>query len=92
MSATKRITVLVTASEKRRIAKRAKAAGLSRGEFLRRAVDCFPLSEDEVLEGMIAEMNETTTRASATIDKALTFIEASNKRIARMERKARTVT
>lgn len=87
-TATERIPVLVTAAEKGQIAKMAKAAGLSMGEFLRRAAASFrPSEDDKMLEGMIDQMNKTTTHANAAIDKALAFVEASNKRIAEMERK-----
>lgn len=88
-TATERIPVLVTAAEKGQIAKMAKTAGLSMGEFLRRAASSYrPSEEDKVLEGMIDQMNKTTLEASAAIDKALAFVEASNKRIAAMERRA----
>lgn len=88
-TATERIPVLVTTTEKGQIANMAKSAGLSMGEFLRRAAAAYrPSEEDKVLEGMIDQMNKTTAQASAAIDEALTFVEASNKRIAAMERKA----
>ena len=88
-TATERIPVLVTAAEKGRIASMAKDAGLSMGEFLRRAAASFKPSEDEqLLEGMIVQMNKTTAQASAAIDRALAEVDASNKRIAAMERKA----
>ncbi len=88
-TATLRIPVLVSPSEKERIARQAEAAGLSMGEFLRRAASSFSPSEDErLLEGMIDQMNKTTAQASAAIDAALDYVEASNKRIAAMERKA----
>ena len=88
-TATERIPVLVTAAEKGRIAKMAKTAGLSMGEFLRRAAASFhPSDDDQILEGMIDQMNKTTTQANAAIDKALAYVDASNKRIAVMERKA----
>lgn len=84
--ATERIPVLVTAEEKSQIAKRARTAGLSMGEFLRRAAASFRPSEDEkILEGMIEQMAKTTAQASAAIDDALAFVEASNKRIAALE-------
>lgn len=87
-TATERIPVLVTVAEKGQIAKMAKAAGLSMGEFLRRAASSYrPSEDDKVLEGMIDQMNKTTAQASAAIDKALAFVEASNKRIGAMERK-----
>lgn len=88
-TATERIPVLVTASEKGQIAKMAKSAGLSMGEFLRRAAASYrPNEEDKLLEGMIDQMNKTTAQASAAIDEALAFVDESNKRIAAMERKA----
>ena len=66
----------------------AKAAGLSVGEFLRQAASAFtPSEDDQILEGMIAQMNKTTTQANEAIDKALRLVAASNKRIAAMERK-----
>ena len=37
---------------------------------------------------MIDQMNKTTAQASAAIDKALAYVDASNKRIVAMERKA----
>lgn len=88
-TATERIPVLVTTKEKRQIAKMAKDAGLSMGELLRRAVSSYRTSEqDKQLEGMIDQMNKTTAQANAAIDKALAFVDASNKRIVAMERKA----
>jgi hypothetical protein len=88
-TATERIPVLVTSAEKGRIAKMAKAAGLSMGEYLRRAAASYrPAEDDRILEGMIDQMNKTSAQASAAIDKALAFVEASNRRIAAMERKA----
>jgi hypothetical protein len=85
-AATQRIPVLVTPAEKNRIAGMAKNAGLSMGEYLRRAAMAFrPIEEEKLLEGMIDQMNETTARASAALDEALAFVEASNRRIAAME-------
>ena len=85
-NATERIPVLVTAHEKAVIAKRAKDADLSMGEFLRRAAASFrPNNDDQMLEGMIDQMVKTTAQASAAIDDALAFVEASNRRIATME-------
>jgi hypothetical protein len=88
-TATERIPVLVTAKEKNQIATMAKNAGISMGELLRRAASSYrPSDDDRALEGMIDQMNKTTAQANAAIDKALAFVEASNKRIAAMEQKA----
>ena len=87
-TATERIPVLVTPREKSEIARMAKAAGLSMGEFLRRAAASFRPDEDErLLLPMIDQMVRTTAQAGAAIDDALAFIEASNRRISRMEAK-----
>lgn len=87
-TATERIPVLVTPTEKNRIARMAKNAGISMGELLRRGASSYSLSEDEnILEGMIDQMNKTTAQAGVAIDKALAYVEASNKRIDVMERK-----
>lgn len=87
-TATERIPVLVTATEKGRITRMAKAAGLSTGEFLRRAATSFrPSDDDRLLDGMIGQINKTTAQTNTAIDKALALIEASDKRIAAMERK-----
>lgn len=90
-TASARIPVLVTPSEKENIARMAEAVGVSMGEFLRRAAAAYkPADNDKLLEGMIDQMNKTTAEASKAIDDALVFVEASNKRIAAMERKATT--
>jgi hypothetical protein len=87
MAASERISVLVTPAEKRRIAKLSKAAGLSMGEFMRRAAASFrPSDEDKALEWMLGQVAKTTARAGAAVDRALTFIEKTNARIARMEK------
>ena len=85
-TATERIPVLVTSQEKAKIAKMAQDAHLSMGEFLRRAAASFrPGEDDKMLEGMIEQMLKSTAQASAAIDDALAFVEASNRRISAME-------
>ena len=76
----------MTPKEKAQIAKRAKEAGLSMGEYLRRAAQSFrPSDDDKVLEGMIEQMLKTTAQANQTIDDALAFVDASNQRIVALE-------
>jgi hypothetical protein len=85
-AATERIPVLVTAKEKAMIAKLAKDSNLSMGEFLRRAAASFrPNEDDKMLEGMIDQMMKTAAQASAAIDEALAYVEASGERIAALE-------
>jgi hypothetical protein len=83
---TEQIPVLVTRQEKERIARLASEAGISMGEFLRRAAESFrPEDETEMLVGLIDQMLKTTARASDAIDDALEFVEASNRRMAALE-------
>lgn len=90
-TATERIPVLVSAKEKNQIARMAREAGVSMGEYLRRAAVAFrPSDQNKLLEGMIDQMLKTTAQASAAIDDALAFVDASNKRIARLEAKRKT--
>lgn len=80
-----RITVLVTRAEKKRIAKLAKKAGVSRGEFMRRAALSYcPPFEQAMLDQVLALMINSTSKASAAIDHTLEFVDASNRRIAEM--------
>lgn len=84
--ATARVPVLMTETEKARIVKKALQAGISTGEYMRRAADSFsPSNDDTVLEGMIDQMLKATDRAEKTIDDVLEFVAASNERIATME-------
>ena len=87
-TATQRIPVLVTSSEKLQIAKMAKEAGLSMGEYLRRAAASFsPSQDDAAIEAMIGQMVKTTKAANRALDDALAYVEQSNKRIAVLEAK-----
>jgi hypothetical protein len=91
-AANQRIPVLVTPREKSRIAEMARSAGVSMGEFLRRAAAAYrPAGDEALLEGAMAQVLETTRKAEQAIDDALAYVEASDRRIAQMEsqRKAR---
>lgn len=89
-TATQRIPILVTATEKSRIVRRAKDTGLSVGEFLRRAAASFsPSQDDAALEGMIGQMLKSTKSANHALDSALAYVARSNKRIMAMELRRR---
>jgi mobilization protein NikA len=77
-----RIPVLVTPAQKARITRKANEAGLPIGEFTRRAADSHLSAEDEeLLEGMIRQLEKSTTRTIAAVDRALAIIDASNRRV-----------
>lgn len=89
-TATQRIPVLLTTTEKSRIARKAKDTGLSVGEFLRRAAASFsPSRDDAAIEGMIGQMLKSAKSANHALDSALAYVERSNKRIVAMEAKHR---
>ena len=86
-TANQRIPVLVTEKEKAKIARAAEKAGLSMGEYLRRAAASYDATKDETtLEAMIEQMLIATASAEAAIEEAIAFVETSNKRIDEMER------
>jgi hypothetical protein len=90
-TATKRIAVLMTPAEKKRVVSKANKAGLTTGEYMRRAAEGYrPSDDDKALEAMINEMNKATQKAETAIDDALAFVAASNKRIEEMEAKAKS--
>ena len=85
-TATQRIPILVTKDQKARIIKRAKAAGVPVGEFLRRAAEGYqPQEDDSLLKGLIGQVKKTTAVATKAIDQAMSFVAASQKRIEKME-------
>lgn len=87
MATTDRLPVLVTKDQKAKIAKRAKAANLTMGEFLRRAAFAYQPDQDDekLLDGLINQVKKTTHDASAAIDRAMAFVAASQQRIEAME-------
>jgi hypothetical protein len=89
-TATERVSVLMTKAEKKRVVSKARKSGISVGEYLRRAAEGYRAETDEqLLETMIDQMNQATDNAGKAIDDVLRFVDESNRRIARMEAKAR---
>lgn len=87
--AVERIVVQATAQEKKAITAKAKKLGLPIAELMRRGATAYESeAADEELAALADKAMEAATRASEAIDDSLSFIEASNKRIAEMEAKA----
>jgi capsule polysaccharide export protein KpsE/RkpR len=92
-AATERVPVLMTTTEKKRLARQAQKAGISLGEYLRRAAAAFsPEEEEEALAGLLSRVERSTAKAAAAVDEALAYVDASNKRIAAMEAASRRVS
>lgn len=85
---THEIHVDVTFAERKHIAKQARKAGIPPiNEFVRRAVMVYCTAhEDAVLEKMLELLNRSTVLANAATDEALASVEASNRRIEKMEK------
>jgi hypothetical protein len=91
MGATDRLPVLLSPKQKQRIAQRAKRANLTMGEFLRRAAEAYRPDEDAAgLDRLINFARTSATQASQAIDAALTAVAASERRIQRMEARAKS--
>ncbi len=89
-AAVERIVVQATAQEKKAIAAKAKKLGLPISELMRRGATAYESAEaDAELGALAGAAKAAAERAGASIDRALEFIEASNKRIAALEAKAK---
>ncbi|CAH1905958.1 conserved hypothetical protein [Candidatus Nitrotoga sp. HW29] len=85
-TATARVPVLMSPMEKNLLAEKAKQAGISLGELFRRAAASYQTRENDILlEGMIIQIQKSTTQAENAINDALAFVEKSNQRIDQME-------
>ena len=88
-AAIERIVVQTTPQEKRAIMAKARKLGLPIAELMRRGASAYESAEESEELGILADhARAAAARASASIDDALGFIAASNKRIAAMETKA----
>ena len=88
-AAVERIVVQTTAQEKKAIAAKAKKLGLPISELMRRGASAYTSSEADAELSVLADAAKSAAdRAAQSIDDALAFIEASEKRIAVMEAKA----
>ncbi|RZT91396.1 hypothetical protein [Rivibacter subsaxonicus] len=87
--AVERIVVQTTAEDKKAIVAKARKLDLPIAELMRRGAFAYQSAEaDEELATLADAAKAAAERAAASIDDALDFIEASNKRIAAMEAKA----
>ena len=84
--AVERIVVQATAAEKLAISAKAKKLGLPMSELMRRGATAYRSTEADKDLGALADAARSAAeRAAASIDSALEFIDASNKRIAALE-------
>lgn len=84
-AATERLVVLVTPRQKTVVTQRAKAEGLSVGDYIRRQV----LDGDGVLDALMHELTTGTARVRAQLDSTLKRIEQSDRERDALEARAR---
>jgi len=88
-AAIERIVVQATARDKKAISAKAKKLDLPVSELMRRGAFAYQsTSADADLAALADAAKAAADRAAASIDDALDFIEASNRRIAAMQAKA----
>lgn len=87
--AVERIVVQTTVQDKKAIAAKARKLDIPVSELMRRGAFAYEPGEADAELGALADAaRQAADRAGAAIDDALSFIEASNRRIAAMEAKA----
>jgi hypothetical protein len=86
-NATARIVVQATPQEKRNIASKAKALGMPVSELMRRGATAYSADDSQLELAALADAARLAAdRSCQAIDDSLAYIEASNARIAKMER------
>jgi hypothetical protein len=86
-AAVDRIVVQATPQEKKAITAKARRLGLPISELMRRGAAAYQSPEaDEELAALADAAKAAAERAGASIDDAMAFIEASNRRIEALER------
>ncbi len=90
-AAVERIVVQTTAGDKQAIVAKAKGLNLPISELMRRGAFAYQPGDSDAALGDLADAAKNAAdQAGASIDDALSFIDASNRRIARMEADAAT--
>jgi hypothetical protein len=85
-TANERVTTLMTPTEKAALERKAKRAGVSVGEFVRRSVDAFDpdaAADLAQLAALAAELRRSNEAAAAALDRALSSIAATRAQLDR---------
>jgi hypothetical protein len=91
--AIERVVVQIAPADKRRIAAKAKKMDVSLSELMRRASFAYTSDEDDDALGALADAaKKSADNCVHAMDDALSFIKASNQRIAAMEGKLKRNT
>ncbi|BCA53166.1 hypothetical protein W02_03060 [Nitrospira sp. KM1] len=84
------VPVLMSPAQKRRLARKAKAANLTMGELLRQGGERFSPAEDAAMSEQFAkQVTRAVQRAIQAIDKTLALVAESETRIQALEKSRR---
>ena len=83
-STTVQVPVLMSLTQKKRLARKAKQANLTMGELLRQGGERFsPLDDIGALDYMARQVIRSTTKTIHAIDKTLALVAESERRMAK---------
>lgn len=89
MAATERVVILMSKAQKRAVERRAQAARLGVGAYMRRQALGEGGDEDAVLSALAKELTESNARAARALDEAVTRLEATRLQWPELEAAAR---
>lgn len=87
-AATERVTTLMTPAEKAGLESRARDAGVSVGEFVRRSVQAYDPAEAAAMAQLAvlsAELGRSNLEAAEALDRALASVEKTFRQLHRRE-------
>lgn len=85
------VPVLMSPTQKRRLARKAKAAKLTMGELLRQAGESYSPGEDPaLLDHLAKDVIRATSKAIRSIDKTLSLVAESEARIHALNKSRKT--
>ncbi|HIJ63992.1 MAG TPA: hypothetical protein HPQ04_14970 [Rhodospirillaceae bacterium] len=85
VAATERVTTLMTPTEKSTLEAKAKQAGVSVGEFVRRSVECYDpdgAADIAQLTALADQLRQSNREASDALDRALASIQETRTQLA----------
>ena len=84
------VPVLMSRTQKRRLARKAKLANITMGELLRQGGERFtPMEDSDFLDHMATQVIRATTKTIRSIDKTLSLVQQSESRMDALNKRKR---
>lgn len=81
------VPVLMSRTQKRRLARKAKLANITMGELLRQGGERFsPLENQDILDHMAKQVMRATSKTIRSIDKTLSLVAESEARMETLQK------